>query len=587
MGASSGRAEGPYPTRYDGRRQGRWNYGEAMDEQAADDARRRGLPALAADRVRLLLDAVLAVGTGLSLPDVLQAIVDGACRLADARYGALGVLGPDGHLAQFVTVGIDEETRARIGDEPRGHGILGLLVREPHPLLLDDLSTHPASVGFPPHHPEMRSFLGVPVRAGSAVFGNLYLCEKRGAAAFSATDQELVSTLAVAAGVAIENASLYTEQRRREEWIDATAEINRNLLGGAPIESVLEDVAAHAAAIARADSVRVLLGTSDQAVLTIVACHGEPTDAALGLTVPVSDTAAGDAFRTGETQVVPDLEHDPRVIPPAIEALRPGPVVYAPLRGTDEVLGVLTVYNVKDGRVFTDLDIQVIATFARQAAVAIELARSRGDRDRVRILEDRERIGRNLHDTVIQRLFAVGMLLQASITEEADPSGRRIAKAIDEIDATIKEIRTSIFSLAAPSGRGVRSAILDVVNDYADRSGFVPNVVFDGPVDTAVPGVLVPHLIAVVREVLSNVSRHADATRVDVLVRIDDDVVLRISDDGVGLPGPGGRRSGLANLEARAVAVGGSFVVESASGAGTTLTWRAPLSVPDVAGAGG
>lgn len=587
MGASSGRDEGPYPTRYDGRRQGRWNYGEAMDEQAADDARRRGLPALAADRVRLLLDAVLAVGTGLSLPDVLQAIVDGACRLADARYGALGVLGPDGHLAQFVTVGIDEETRARIGDEPRGHGILGLLVREPHPLLLDDLSTHPASVGFPPHHPEMRSFLGVPVRAGSAVFGNLYLCEKRGAAAFSATDQELVSTLAVAAGVAIENASLYTEQRRREEWIDATAEINRNLLGGAPIESVLEDVAAHAAAIARADSVRVLLGTSDQAVLTIVACHGEPTDAALGLTVPVSDTAAGDAFRTGETQVVPDLEHDPRVIPPAIEALRPGPVVYAPLRGTDEVLGVLTVYNVKDGRVFTDLDIQVIATFARQAAVAIELARSRGDRDRVRILEDRERIGRNLHDTVIQRLFAVGMLLQASITEEADPSGRRIAKAIDEIDATIKEIRTSIFSLAAPSGRGVRSAILDVVNDYADRSGFVPNVVFDGPVDTAVPGVLVPHLIAVVREVLSNVSRHADATRVDVLVRIDDDVVLRISDDGVGLPGPGGRRSGLANLEARAVAVGGSFVVESASGAGTTLTWRAPLSVPDVAGAGG
>ena len=540
---------------------------------------------LAADRSQLLLEAVLAVGTGLSLPDVLRSIVEGACRLAEARYGALGVIGADGRLSAFITVGIDDETRALIGDEPRGHGILGLLVQNPEPLMLGDLTQHVASVGFPPHHPRMRSFLGVPVRARNSVYGNLYLCEKEGADEFSETDQELIAALAVAAGVAIENASLYAEQRRREEWLAAIAAINRALLAGAPIHDVLHDIAVRAGAIARADAVRVMLGSDESRHLEIVATHGGRATETTGMTIPVEGTAAGEAYTTGEIQVVRDAADDPRVFLPAIEVLRPGPVVYAPFSGADRTLGVLSVDNAKGGRLFDALDLEVIGGFARQAGLAIELARSRGDRDRLRMLEDRERIGRNLHDTVIQRLFAVGMLLQATVAGRDDPMTDRISKAIDEIDTTIKEIRTSIFMLSAPPQVGVRAEILDVVNEYADRAGFEPHVVFDGPVDAAITGRVQRHLVATVREAVSNASRHAQAERVEVSLAVGDDVVLRVSDDGIGLPEGEIRHSGLANLRARAEELDGWFDVTSTPGSGTIVTWSVPLGAGREGGA--
>ncbi len=537
------------------------------------------LSELELDRVRVLLEAVLAVGTGLSLPDVLSSIVEEACRVAGARYGALGVIGSDEQLSEFLTVGIDDEARERIGDEPRGHGILGLLVRDPRPLILRDLSTHPSSVGFPPNHPPMHSFLGVPVRARNAVFGNLYLCEKQDADEFTATDLELVSTLAVAAGVAIENASLYAEERRREEWLAAIAEINRDLLGGAGVESVLQGIAASAGAIARADAVRVMVCDDDRRALTIVATHGTNAETTVGMKVPVEGTAAGDASITGETQVVDDATQDPRVFLPAIGALQPGSVVYAPVSGAGGVFAVLSVDIAKGGRSFDALDIDVIGSFARQAGLAIELARSRGNQDRVRMLEDRERIGRNLHDTVVQRLFAVGMLLQATITNRSGEDTDRISRAIDEIDATIKEIRTSIFTLAHQPDTGVRAEILDVVQSYADVADFESHVLFDGPVDTAIPVERAAHLVAVVREAVSNASRHASAKHVEVSLVVTDQIVLQISDDGVGLPEERERRSGIANMEARAVELGGSLEMMSESGAGTTVTWRVPLSV--------
>ena len=550
-----------------------------MDERGGSAPEPPLLPQLGSDRVRALLEAVLAVGTGLSLPDVLGSIVEGACRLAGARYGALGVVGSDEQLSQFLTVGIDEETRRRIGDEPRGHGILGLLVRDPKPLMLRDLSAHPSSVGFPPNHPPMRSFLGVPVRARDAVFGNLYLCEKQGADEFTATDQELVSTLAIAAGVAIENASLFAEERRREEWLAAIAEINHDLLGGAGVDSVLHGIAASAGAIARADAVRVMVCDDDRRTMTIVATHGTNAETTVGMKVPVEGTAAGDACITGETQVVDDATQDPRVFLPAIGALQPGSVVYAPVSGADGVFAVLSVDIAKGGRSFEALDIDVIGSFARQAGLAIELARSRGNQDRVRMLEDRERIGRNLHDTVIQRLFAVGMLLQATIKNRSGADSDRISRAIDEIDTTIKEIRTSIFTLAHQRDTGVRAEILELVQGYADVAGFEPHVLFDGPVDTAIPVEVASHLFAVVREAVSNASRHASAKRVEVSLVVTDQIVLQISDDGVGLPEKRVRRSGIANMEARAVELGGSLEVASVDGCGTTVTWRVPLSV--------
>jgi signal transduction histidine kinase len=548
-----------------------------MDEQGGAVPERSNPPEFGADRFQLLLEAVLAVGTGLSLPDVLRSIVEGACQLVDARYGALGVVGLDGRLSAFVTVGVDDETRALIGEEPSGHGILGLPVREPEPLMLRDLGEHPSSVGFPPNHPPMRSFLGVPVRARDSVFGNLYLCEKRGADEFTETDQELVAALAVAAGVAIENASLYAEQRRREEWLAAIAAINRALLAGVQIDDVLHDIAVRAGSIARADAVRVMLSCDDGRSLQIAATHGEHAAETTGMKIPVEGTAAGDAYTKGEIQIVRDATQDPRVFRPAIEVLRPGSVVYAPFSGVDQTLGVLSVDNAKGGRAFDALDIDVIGGFARQAGLAIELARSRGHRDRVRMLEDRERIGRNLHDTVIQRLFAVGMLLQATAADRGDSVTDRISKAIDEIDMTIKEIRTSIFTLASPPRVGLRAEILDVVHEYAERVDCEPHVVFDGPVDTAITGRVQHHLVATVREALSNASRHAHARRVDVSLAVGDDVVLEVSDDGVGIPDGQERRSGLANLCARATELGGSFEVTSAPGSGTILTWRVPL----------
>ena len=549
-----------------------------LEELVAELAERTDAAMLSAGRFQMLLDAVVAVGTGLSLPEVLRAIVEGACGLVDARYGALGVIGPDRQLSEFITVGIDDETRERIGPLPRGHGILGLLVRDPRPLMLRDLSEHDASVGFPPDHPPMQSFLGVPVRSRGAVFGNLYLCEKRGADEFTATDMELVSALAIAAGVAIENATLYAEQRRREEWIDAIAQINHNLLAGEPVEEVLQDIAVRAGVIARADGVRVMLGSDDDRLLEIVAAHGEHTEEIVGLSVPVEGTAAGQAYVEGATHIVADASQDPRVFLPAIEVLQPGAVVYVPLRGSDRVLGVLSVDNAKGGRAFADMDIEVIGSFARQAAVAIELARSRRDIDRMHTLEDRERIGRNLHDTVIQRLFAVGMLLQSTVVDAPASQTARISKAIDEVDATIKEIRTSIFSLAAPPKSGVRVEILDLVHDYAERSGFEPHVVFDGPVDTAISPDVARHLVACIREAVSNASRHAQATRVEVSVRVTDEIVLRVVDDGVGIAPGRDRRSGVANLESRAAALSGTFDLISEPGGGTTIVWRVPMS---------
>jgi signal transduction histidine kinase len=549
-----------------------------LEELVAELQERTSAALRSADRFRLLLEAVLAAGTGLSLPDVLKAIVEGACKLVDARYGALGVIGPNQELTEFVTFGIDDETRARIGPEPRGHGILGLLLRDPKPLMLRDLSQHPASVGFPPNHPPMRSFLGVPVRAGDAVFGNLYLTEKKGADEFSPADLDLVTALSVAAGLAVENATLYAEQRRREEWLDAIASINRNLLGGAVIDDVLQDIASSAAKIARADAVRLLLHERDAAALVVSATHGPHTESLGGARIPLEGTIAGDAFRKGETFLVEDASSHPGVFLPGLDAIGPGPVVYAPLVAADETLGVLAVDNTTTGRPFEPIDIDVVGSFGRQAALAIELARSRGDRERVHMLEDRERIGRNLHDTVVQRLFAVGMLLQASMADGSRVDGARVVKAIDEIDATIKDIRTSIFSLQTARPVGVRSAVLDLLREYEDGSGLQTHAVFDGPIDSGMPAPVADEVLAVVREAVSNVARHADAGRVDVEIRVGDAITVHVRDDGKGLPADRTRSSGLTNLEQRATALGGCLDVSGEPGGGTSLRWSVPRS---------
>jgi signal transduction histidine kinase len=357
-----------------------------------------------------LFDTILSIASDFSLPAVLQRIAEAARTLVGARYAALGVIGDDRSLSDFVPVGIDPETIARIGHLPDGHGILGLIIIDPKPLRLRDLGEHPQSYGFPDNHPPMRSFLGVPVKVRDQVFGNLYLCEKREAEEFTEEDEELVIALASAAGVAIENARLHER-------------------------------------------------------------------------------------------------------------------------------------------------VQSLA-----------------------VVEDRDRIARDLHDRVIQRLFATGMSLQATARFTDEPGvTARVQQSVEEIDETIREIRNTIFALGSSSRRGVRIDILSVADDARRALGFVPRVHLEGPVETMVPDELAEHLLAVLREALSNVARHAAASRVDVVVRAGADLTLRVVDDGQGFaPGEGGR--GLPNMEQRARALGGKLSVNSDAGdVGTVVEWRVPL----------
>jgi signal transduction histidine kinase len=365
--------------------------------------------------LRQLLDAVLTIGTDLDLPAVLRRIIQSATELVDARYGALGVLDDTGpRLAQFITVGIDDEGRRAIGDLPEGHGILGLLIVEAKPIRLPNIQEHPDSYGFPPNHPPMRSFLGVPIRLRDQVFGNLYLTDKRSSEVFTDVDEELVVGLAAAAGVAIENASLHAR----------VSELN--------------------------------------------------------------------------------------------------------------------------------------------------------------LLEDRERIARDLHDTVIQRLFACGLSLQGTARLVKDPPViERLDKVVADLDETVKQIRTSIFGLEASraAAGGVRDRVMALAREAAGALGFQPEVTFDGPVDAVVSDAVAADLTAALREGLSNVARHAGASKVTVQLSAGSEIVLRVVDDGTGgVPedassGPG---RGLGNLDRRAAAHGGSFALRPADGGGTELDWRVP-----------
>jgi signal transduction histidine kinase len=364
--------------------------------------------------LRQLLDAVLTIGSDLDLPAMLQRIVESAVELADATYGALGVLDDTGtRLAQFITVGIDDETHRAIGHLPEGHGILGLLIVDAKPLRLPDLTEHPDSFGFPPNHPPMRSFLGVPIRLRDEVFGNLYLTDKQSGEVFTDVDEELVVGLASAASVAIENARLHTKLH--------------------------------------------------------------------------------------------------------------------------------------------------------------ELA----------LIEDRDRIARDLHDTVIQRLFATGMSLQGAVRlvrSDPDAASGRIEAAVDDLDLTVKHIRTAIFGLeqARVETDGLRGRVLALVREAAGPLGFDPGVLLDGPLDTGVDDRIATELLATLREALSNVARHAKASRVDVEVVVGDDVCLRVIDDGIGPPGPDTvRGKGLDNMASRAEKVGGRFELTPGEPAGTILEWRA------------
>jgi two-component system, NarL family, sensor histidine kinase DevS len=538
------------------------------------------------DRTHALLEAVVAVGSHLELEVVLRRIAEAAVELVSARYAALGVIGEGGRLAEFVPVGLDESEIARIHHWPEGQGLLGELITNPRPLCLHDLTTDPRSSGFPDGHPPMRSFLGVPIRIREEVYGNLYLTEKQGGD-FDEEDEALVEALAAAAGVAIENARLYAEARRQQQWLRANAEVTRRLLSGDDPDEVLELVVQLALEISGADLVVLALPAGSPHRLVIEHACGDGAGQALGLALPTEGSASGIVMGSGKPLAVEEFSSDQRVAQVAREHMPLGPAVLVPLGPAGDVRGVLTVGRHRGALPLAPAAVDMVITFAAQAGIGLELAEHRSDAERLVLLEDRDRIARDLHDLVIQRLFATGMSLQGATAMVSDPEVmQRVEKSIDALDETIRDIRSVIFSLQSRDEAerpAVRGRILGIVEEVTDTLGYPPGLRMAGQLDTRVPRPIAEQLLAALREALANAAKHANASRVDVTVEAGTDLVLTVRDNGAGLGEPT-RRSGLANLAERAAELGGTMRATAAEGGGTELVWQVPLSADGATG---
>ncbi len=531
------------------------------------------------DRVQALLEAVVAVGSQLDLEIVLRQIVEAAAGLVNARYGALGVIGDAGKLVEFVPVGVGEDEIARIHHWPEGRGLLGALITDPRPVRLPDLSADPRSSGFPEGHPPMRSFLGVPVRIRDEVYGNLYLTEKQDGGQFDEEDEAVVTALAAAAGVAIENARLYEEARRRQRWLQASGEVTHRLLSGADPGGVLDLVTQQVLEMSGADLAVLALPEGEHGQLVVRHAAGEDAPRTQGMALPDTSLSA-EVLTTGEPVTLEEFSQDDRVAQVARERMALGPAVIFPLGGPGNVRGVLTVGRHAGSMPLTHAALEMVASFAAQAAVALELADARRDAEQVTVLQDRERIARDLHDLVIQRLYATGMSLQGAMPLISRPEvADRVSRAVDALDDTIADIRSAIFALQARHDVkqvGLRERILEIMDEMTGPLGFAPSLSLTGDLGDRVPEEIAGHMLGALRESLSNAARHAGASRVDVTVDAGADLVLVIRDDGVGLREVT-RRSGLANLADRAEQLGGMLKVGSADGGGTELHWQVPL----------
>ncbi|MFE3456310.1 GAF domain-containing protein [Nocardiopsis aegyptia] len=538
------------------------------------------------ERIRTLLDAVVSIGEGLRLDPLLMRITETAARLVNARYGALGVIGPDGDLSRFIPVGLQPQEIDAIEHWPEGKGILGLLIKEPHALRLNDVRDHPESHGFPEGHPPMRTFLGVPIRIRDQVFGNLYMTDKRDGTRFTEDDELLLRALATAAGTAIQNAQLYAHSQSRETWLDASGQITTQLLRGAAPEEVLRLVARRARVMAHAELAVIAMPGPRSGTLTVRVWEADEDDGrdwseVDGATLACGpDTLLGRVYLSGDALMTDASEPGSRGAG-FLRDLGAGPVLVVPFGPPEGARGLLFLVRSRGGDAFQEGWLGMLSSFADQAAVALELAETRLDSERLIVLEDRDRIARDLHDTVIQRLYATAITLMGTVRRIDDTgTAARIQDAVTDLDDTIRQIRSTIFALQSTGSdpSWLRSRVLDLVNGAGDTLGFAPRLLTQGPIENEVDETVGDHLVAVLRELLSNVSRHAGATRVDVELSVGDDLRLRVVDDGRGIPDHVDR-SGLRNVESRARELGGDVAIVSAPGQGTTIEWRVPCRI--------
>jgi signal transduction histidine kinase len=560
-----------------------------LDELLAELQARLQAVLGARDQMHGLLQAVVAIGEGLDLESTLRRIVQTAVGLVDASYGALGVIGGGRLLAEFIPVGLSEAEIAAIHHWPEGRGLLGLLIRDPRPLRLAEISAHPDSSGFPSGHPPMGSFLGVPVRVREEVFGNLYLTNKRGAAEFSEDDEAVLVALGAAAGVAVENARLYEAARRQQRLIQASADVTIRLLSGVDSGEVLADVTRQVLDLSGADLALLAIPDDERHVLTYAYAEGDSAELTRGLVLSAAASLSGRVLASGEPVTTEDFAADERASPVARGAMSQiGHAIVFPLGVPGNVRGVLTAGRLHGAPPFPPAQAEVVSSFATQAGVALELAASRSDAERLSLFEDRDRIARDLHDLVIQRLYATGMSLEGTMPMITRPEVRsRISGAVDAMDDTIKDIRATIFALQArdhaDAQPDIRGSIVELVEEMTPLLGFAPSLRLGAGLRTEVAGEVADQALATLREALSNTARHAQASQVDVTVDITQGgrLVVQVSDDGIGVPAEG-RRSGLRNLASRAEKLGGELhlgpVREDVANPGTRLDWSVPLT---------
>jgi signal transduction histidine kinase len=528
------------------------------------------------DRLNGLVEAMLVVTSGLELDATLRSIVDTAIQLVDARYGALGVRGHGHDLVEFVYQGIDDDSRALIGDLPQGRGVLGVLIDDPQPIRLDNIQQHPASVGFPPNHPPMRTFLGVPVKIRDEVFGNLYLTEKADGQPFSEDDEVLAQALAAAAGVAIANARLYAQSRARQAWIEAARDIATEMLSGADPATVFALVAEKALKLADATATLVAIPVdadpvaSDAAELLITETSGALSVSADEDAVTLTGTPVGEVFLDRAPRRLDNLEL-------AIGGFtEPGPALLLPLRVADTAAGVLVVLRRAGLPPFTAEQLDMMAAFAGQAALAWQLATSERRMRELDVLTDRDRIARELHDHVIQRLFAVGLAMQATVPLAKSPEvQRRLSEQVDDLQEVIQDIRTAIFGLHTPSGPVRLRQRLEEAIAECSVTGLRTMVQFVGPV-SVVDATLADHAEAFVRSAVGDATRQPDVSRLSVVVEVGDQLSIKVAADGQGVPDEASVAT-LAEMRRIAEEIGGSFTVETSPDSETTLRWSVPL----------
>ncbi|MCX5271230.1 sensor histidine kinase [Streptomyces virginiae] len=488
----------------------------------------------------VLLEAVLNVGSELELHTTLQHIVDSATELCAARYGALGVVDPERVLlTQLFTAGLTEKERAAIPHLPDARsGVLGALVSDPRPLLLDDVTQDPRAAGFPPGHPPMHSLLGVPIRVHTEVFGNLYLTEKRGGGPFTDEDLALLRVLASQAGIAIGNARLYETARRRERWIDGAAAVTTALLAGRPAADALRCVAERARLLADAAAGVVLQPTPEGGMEIVAAStQGDPGDLVGTAIAPGSPVLV--QLLGGEPVFIDDSATDPRMTTHVRE--RFGPSMMLPLQSGGQLIGTLALPRDRGGPAYDAVDRLLASQFASQAALALVLADAQHDREQLAVYEDRDRIARDLHDLVVQRLFATEMMLESTRRRAAnapsgDSVGDELSRAVDELDSTIQEVRTAIFALQQPptdAPTTFRGRVLRETGGAAAVLGFQPSVHFAGAVDALLPDPVAVELLGALRGALAAAHRRGEITFIDVQVDASPSRVrLTVADDG-------------------------------------------------------